>query len=133
MQSEVSIIKNVYNIVDSIKPEAMELTDSEGKSTTDREQTRAITFPYFGYGKISVSIMNPNNLLVLVSPNIEAVMSDESKNRYKNFLMKIKKVGDSFPDVKFTVNKVTGDDFQNHLPLQPLLLEPRFQLLLLQV
>lgn len=115
MQSEASIITKVYNIIDSIKPEAMELTSSDGKPTTNREQARAITFPYFGYGKISVSIMNPNNLLVLVSPNIEAVMSPESKNRYKNFLMKIKKVGDSFPDVKFTLNKVTGDDFQKHL------------------
>lgn len=59
--------------------------------------------------------MNPNNLLILVSPNMEATMSPESRNRYKNFLMKIKKVGDSFPDVKFTVNKVTGNDFQKHL------------------
>lgn len=115
MQSEASIIKNVYSIVDSIKPESMELTDSEGNPTTDREDARAITFPYFGYGKISISIMNPNNLLVLVSPNIEDLMSEDSKDRYKNFIMKIKKVGDSFPDVKFTINKVTGDDFQKHL------------------
>lgn len=115
MQSDTSLMNGIYDIVDAIKPSTVELTDSEGNVTADRESAAAITFPYFRYGKMTVSILNPNNLQVLVSPNMDNNMDDRAKTAYKNFIMKMKKVSDSYPDVKFTITKVTGDDFHKAL------------------
>ena len=120
MQSDTSLMNSIYDIVDAIRindnqPLHIELTDNDGNVTADRESAGAITFLYHRYGKITVSILNPSNLQVLVSPNIEDNMSDKAKETYKNFIMKMKKASDSYPDIKFTITKITGDDFHKAL------------------
>ena len=112
MQSEVSIIKDIYNVIDSVDPDTVTMSGEDGNPTSDREQAKVLSFPYYNYGKIAISILNPSNLLVLVSPGIEDNMNPKSLQNYKSFLLKLKKISDMKPDVRFTVNKVTGDDFQ---------------------
>ena len=70
MQSEVSIIKDIYNVIDSVDPDTVTMSGEDGNPTSDREQAKVLSFPYYNYGKIAISILNPSNLLVLVSPEI---------------------------------------------------------------
>jgi len=111
MQADTGIIKDIYEVVNSIDPTSVTMTDENGQPTTDRETAKVISFPYFSYGKMSISILNPNNLLVLVTPNMEDNMDDRSRGIYKKFIMRLKRVADMRPDVRFTINRVTGDDF----------------------
>ena len=112
MQAETTIIKNIYDIVDAIDPQSVTMDDEQGQPTTDREAARVISFPYYNYGNISISILNPNNLLVLVTPNIEENMDDHARDVYKKFILRLKHIADMKPDVRFTINRVTGDDFK---------------------
>ena len=82
MQAETTIIKNIYDIVDAIDPQSVTMDDEQGQPTTDREAARVISFPYYNYGNISISILNPNNLLVLVTPNIEENMDDDDNTKF---------------------------------------------------
>ena len=111
MQADTGIIKDIYEVVNSIDPNNVTMTDENGQPTTDRETAKVISFPYFSYGKMSLSILNPNNLLVLVTPNMEDNMDDRSRGIYKKFIMRLKRVADMRPDVRFTINRVTGNDF----------------------